>query len=229
MKSFTLSLFIPVLLLAFCPGCMKTKCNQREIAHLTFTEEDLSINPYNGNEVLYFKSTDRESVVFSNGSRITKTYQEFKYDVEDAKEYHDGCRGDFFSKEYDYTDFRAQNDSNRMSVTLSNTYSFYQPQSVNYINLFFETSSLKGWGFSVSFEFRNDSLVDSEYMVDTIVAYHDQVTIGPKSYTGVIEIFAHQPLSACTEWFSTGYYSIKEGFVGFRTNTGITWYLDKKE
>jgi hypothetical protein len=229
MKS-TITFFILLLvLLSLLIGCKKTKCVHNQVAHLTLSQNDRLIDPYIGNETLIFKNANGDSIVLTNGSRTTGTTTLYEYAQSYADEYHDGCTGDYFSREYDDLNISSQDDSNLITITIAYNYWFNNPDTTKSVNFYFNTKDSKGWCFVGHYGFRNDSIISLHDKYDSVVAYHNLISIGPKSFTNVTELYFLCTDPKCVEWYCTAYYSVKEGFVGLQSNFGTMWYLDRKQ
>jgi len=203
------------------------KCTQNELSNLKFTTEDLSINPYTPNELLVFKNLTGDSIVFPQGKR--DTYSSTYHQNPDA-DYNHTCPGNYYSKETNQTDFYTNSGafSPYLGITLGFDFSFNNPTSEKsiFLEIFSPTVSISG--FYGSYLFDNDSIFNYSKKFDTIVAKHLHIMIGPRTYTNVYELYAINVEGINPEWFSIAYYSIEEGFCGFKTNYGNIWYLDRK-
>ena len=86
-----------LLLLILFSSCYK--CEQQQTATLRFTNDELKINPYSGNELLIFKDINGDSIAFPKGVRDTRNMRIYQYDYEAAKFDHHGCQGDYFDSD----------------------------------------------------------------------------------------------------------------------------------
>jgi len=207
----------------------KKSCEQNQVVDLKFSQEDLKINSYSGNEVLIFKNLSGDSLAFNKGMRYHEPYIRYKIDYEEAKLYHNGCQGDYFNAEQNETIFwaLAYDSTTKLSITLSFLYSFDNPTYKKSINLFFFHARDKS-AFDASFEFRNGSLYNLAGKSDSIVTYHNQLTLGTKTFSGVYELYCPNGDPRNPEWFRIAYYSITEGYLGFLSNLGQLWYLERE-
>jgi len=226
-KAILLVLFIGLLSLVLS-NCKKS-CEQNQVVDLKFSQEDLKINPYSGNEELIFKNLTGDSLILSKGRRLNDRYIEYSISYEDAKLYHNGCQGDYFWADKNGTFFQTFPDDSitSLDITLSFLYSFDNPTSKKNINLFF-FHGRNNSGFEVNLEFRNDSLFKYPGKPDSIVAYHNQIMIGTKTFSGVYELYCPNGDPRNLEWFKIAYYSITDGYLGFLSNLGQLWYLERK-
>jgi hypothetical protein len=75
--------------------------------------------------------------------------------------------------------------------------------------------------------FNHDTLYDKYPSSDSVYLYHQSITLGPKNFEKVYELFLYRSLNLNGDWATSLYYTIKEGIVGFNTNLGKKWYLDQ--
>jgi hypothetical protein len=228
MKSKILLFFYCIICVVLLPNCNKEKCNQHEIANLTFTNLDRSITPYTGNETLIFKNIFGDSIVLEKGSKTISSNVEYEYTRHEALAHND-CQGDFITSEKDDITFHASIGKGYLNIELWNSFSFDYPTSIKYINIATRPTDTVEVDFAARYRFINDTLFNYPMDPDSIVVYHDQITIGPKTFSDVYELytFYYSPPDSI-EWYNTAFYSIKEGLVGLRTNYGKLLYLDSK-
>jgi len=221
--------FMMIATLAFWVSGCKKKCVQNQVADLKFTAKDLGINPYSGTETMTFKSLAGDLLVLSAGGRQLDRRTVYQIDNETAKLDHDGCQGDYFTSDEDMMTFKTNPDDSMtfIYINLYFRYTFEYPVSDKNIFLFFYHGNHNS-GFGGNFRFNNDSLFNYPAKLDSIVGYHSQVTIGPKTFTNIYELYSHNEDTRNTEWFPIAYYSLKDGFCGVKSNFGTVWYLDKK-
>lgn len=227
MKSKILFSFYCFCCIVSLSNCNKEKCNQNEIANLTFTNEDRSIIPYTGNETLIFKNTLGDSIVFEKGLKQISSNVEYQYTRHEALGNND-CQGDYITSEKDEIEFHASFGKGSLRIYFSNSYSFDHQISIKYIDFILMPTDTLELAFLARFEFSNDTLFNYPNSKDSIVAYHNQITIGPKSFSDVYELYTcYIPLES-PEWYKTAFYSTKDGLIGLRTNYGRLLYLDSK-
>jgi len=214
-----------MILFVYFSSCKK--CTQNELANLKFTTEDLSINPYTPNELLVFKNLTGDSIVFPQGKR--DTYSSTYHQNPDA-DYNHTCPGNYYSKETNQTDFYTISGtvSPYLGITLDFQFSFSSPVYDKSIFLEFFGPNKDISGFYGIYLFKTGSLFNYPKGIDTIVGKHSQLTIGPRTFTNVYELLGTHMNEGHSEWFSICYYSIEEGFCGFKSNYGTIWYLDRK-
>jgi len=214
-----------MVFLIYCTSCKK--CTQSELVNLKFTTEDLNVNPYSQNEWLVFKNLSGDSIIFLHGKRATDSFTYYQYP---DNQYDHGCTGNYYIMETDQTDFYTSSGSSSpyLGIKLGFNYSFNDPTLGKFIYLEFFSPTVGISGFYGFYSFEKDSIFNLPPKYDTIVKKHNQITIGRRSFTNVYELYALNREKINNEWFSNAYYSIDEGFCGFKTNSGIIWYLDRK-
>ena len=224
--------YIILLLLGFSlTNCYK--CEQNQVANLKFTQDELKINPYTGNEVLIFKNSNADSIVLPKGYRDSEISEIYKYDYETAKLDHHGCQGDYYYRETNYFSTQQNNPEAGLTIDLYFLYQLSNPTSEKLFDMFIYTKNTTFCGFSGRYQFNVDTLKNySVYSTipdhDSIAAFHSLFVINNKVYTNVYELHCQNKDTRFPEYYSLAYYSIKDGLVGFKTNYGTTWYLDSK-
>lgn len=221
-----------LLLYCFCciatlSDCNKVKCVQHEVAYLPFTEGDRSIIPYTGNEILIFKDTIGDSIIFEKGLKTISSKVEYEYSDHEAEE-HNYCRGDYITSENDEIDFYSKIGSGYLQILLFNGAYFKNPKSVKLILFNFQPGDDVSLRFDADFMFSNDTLFNKPNNLDSITGFHHQIIIGSKTFTNVYELYGYNHVSDSNEWYKTAFYSLIDGLVGLRTNSGRLLYLDRK-
>jgi hypothetical protein len=226
-KTIVFNLLIFICCISFFSNCNKTKCNQQEISHLTFTEGDRTIIPYSGNETLIYKNTDGDSVIFSNCLNNVGLKKEYALTAYEAQDFN-GCRGNYLTSEYINMGFNSQNNLGGLNIILTNKATYYNPASIKNIYIYFCPRFGSEVGFTADFQFSNDTLINYADKFDSIVAYYNSITLGSRTFNKVYELYSHNSIPPQEEWGEIGYYSIVEGMVGIRSNYNKIWYLDRK-
>jgi hypothetical protein len=219
--------FFCVFFISLLLDCTKEKCNQQEIANLKFTPGDRAIIPYSGNETLTFKNYFGDSIVFEKGSKKITSNVDYQYTRHEALAFND-CQGNYITYEQDELDFYSSVGYGYLQIILSNSCSFADPKSGKYIVFNFFLGDSVNLHFDAIFQFSNDTLFDYPNKNDSIVAYHYQITIGPKTYSDVYELYQNNINPEYNDWYKTAFYSTIDGLVGLRTNYGKLWYLAQK-
>lgn len=199
------------------------KCEQHQSGNLTLTPDDLTINPYTGNELIIFKNLNGDSAVFGQGSRIKTIETQYQY----AAGENNGCRGDYVELESNSTTFKSINTLWRFSIMLSFEYHFSDNSSSRFISFRMSSDQTQNYhGYSDrDLKYDVDTLYNRIYLTDTAYQFHRTLTLGQKSFNNVYEIkLIGSPVS--DELATCLYYSITEGIVGFITNRDENWYLD---
>jgi len=150
---------------------------------------------------------------------------------ETAKLDHDGCQGDYFEIDQDQMMMYDDTLKTHLYIFLNFQYSWSNPSNETVFTLMFGESKQLYIYFHGSFKFYVDTLLNikttSQYYKDSIIAFHPVWESGSNVFNNVYELYCHQPDHRYTPWISTAYYSIKEGLLGFKTTSGITWNLKK--
>lgn len=233
MKSLFLLLCSCVGFLALLSNCSNNSkenwqpCIHNERAKLTFNQGDRSITPYTGNETLIFKDTIGDSMVFEKGAWNIGFNVEYEYTLHEAQE-HNNCTGDYITVEKDDLNFYAKEGKAYLHFSISNSYTFDHPESIKYFDITFVPDTLEMY-FSALYKFSNDTLFPYPNNHDSIVNFHNQITLGPKTFSNVYELYAIHIPTNVPEWYNRAYYSTLDGLVGLRTNNGRLLYLASKK
>jgi hypothetical protein len=91
-----------------------------------------------------------------------------------------------------------------------------------------KANNVSSMTFSLA-HFNGDTIFAKYPSFDTVYIYHDSLSLGPRSYFKVYEFVLHFSSLRNDEWATNLYYTIKEGVIGFSTNTGNKWYLLSKQ
>ncbi len=198
------------------------KCPEKQTGKYNFTSEELQINPYNGQEVLLFRSLLEDSVNFSVGDRISDIVKVYPIYVDDGE-----CNGNYTVVETNSTVITSNSNSWQFSIFLR----------------FFPNPSMPGYYKSIKFgavipgqntKTNSDATVIFER--DTITGYnyswpygdliyHKSLTLGSKSFTDVYEIELIRNNVTIDNWVNKIYYTIRQGIVGFSNNQNELWFL----
>jgi len=191
-------------------------------ADLSFTQSDLNINPYKGNEQLVFRSLTGESFNIAIRGRYKNRNEMYGY-----KDYSDRnkCKGDYYYSERDETGFNNVG-SWLFSIILSFDYTLDNPVYDKTIEFMVVLENGASPSYSVA-HFNPDTIYDKYPSRDSVYLYHKSITLGPKSFEKVYELFLYRSLNLNGDWATSLYYTIKEGIIGFNTNLGKKWYLDQ--
>lgn len=220
-----------LVVFSFFISCRKEECHPTQLADLRFTEIDLKMDPYTGSDSLTFISETGSGFSLTEFYRERKRDANYEIDYEEAKIYHDGCRGDFFYSEYDWMSKYDSLSDSRLVIQLFFNNILEHPGVYKYLNLFFYTHDPKLICFDARFIFSNDTIYnfpDPHYVIrDSVRAFHQEIAILGKSFSNVYELSCSNPDHRDTAWISTAYYSVAKGLVGFKTTYGKRWVLSE--
>jgi len=202
-------------------------CDSHMIEDLHFSANDLTINPYLKNDKLFFSDQTGNTVTITIYSRARNAGHIYPYHDYDNP---NKCKGNYFNSERDETKTSSTGSWN-FTLDLSFDYYFNNPvydKSIE-IDLTLDKANTSGsMTFSLA-HFNGDTIFAKHPTFDTVYIYHDSLTLGPRSYFKVYELVLHFSSVRNDEWATNLYYTIKEGVIGFNTNTGKKWYLLSKQ
>ena len=179
-----------ILLSAFFFLLIFNQCKKEAkcLGKLTFTEAELKIIPYTGNETLVFKDSIGDSLIFKINDRGSYTYPYFKNP--DSYE-----QTDYYEYEYNYISF-INND--KIDLRFSNP--FISNKTIKYFDINFNS-------FTGTYEFDANNIAPS--------VFHDTLTIINKTFNSVYEL---KTLYLNLSGNSLLFYTFNEGIVGFENN-----------
>ena len=216
----SLLIFIIAVIIAGCG-----KCANKETGSYRFTADELRINPYNGGEILHFRSVQaNDSLEFSVGPRIRSTTRVYPIYVDNGE-----CNNNYTTVETNANLIVAQSRGWQFSIFLR----FYPHPTMSqyYKAIEFEASvpGLDKAGRSKStLMFEQDTLTGyiPYWPYGNLIFYTVMTFNSAKSFPNVYEI--NTPLQETVKgiWIKTVYYNTSLGIVGFCTSAGEMWYLD---
>ena len=213
-------ILLSVLLILAVIIALTNCCSSHMRADLHFTQSDLNINPYKGSEQLVFRSLTGESFNIAIRGRYKNGSDMYGY-----KDYSDKnkCKGDYYYTERDETGF-SNVGSWLFSIILSFDYTLNNQVYDKSIEFMVDLKNGAPASYSEA-HFNSDTIYDKYPSRDSVYIFHKSITLGPKSFENVYELFLYRSLNLDGEWATTLYYTIKEGIVGFNTDLGNKWYL----
>lgn len=221
------SILLVVLINSFLIFTSCKKCHEHELSSVQFSQSELNMIPYNGNETLIFKSETEPSLSYFGTERTTQSgidYEDLKY----TEETH--CKGTYYFTQASWIDFRSSNGDYdlRTGMYFTNLFDSGFIENIFYLSLDPKIDSIKH--YIGQYVFTSDTLYNGKYNLDgagtMIKGFHSAIQLGQKLYYNVYELDGDYGSPNNTEWISSVYYCFSNGLVGFRTNKGRLWYLE---
>ena len=202
------------------------KCHENELQSVNFTQEELKMIPYKGNETLVFKSATEPSLNYYGTQRTTQSgidYEDLKY----TEETH--CKGTYYYTQSSWIEFRAASGDYDIITEMyfTNLFDSGFIKGIFILGLDLNIDSIRN--FSGQYVFKSDSLYNGKYTdgLGTIIkGFYPSIQLGQKLFYNVYEMDGDYGSPNITEWISSVYYCFSDGLVGFRTNKGKLWYLE---
>jgi hypothetical protein len=184
------------------------KCQGKQYATQTFSQQELEVIPYTGKEKLIFKNSNNDSIVFIGVDRISGQSNQFSNDPngDDAMKY--DCFGDYYFSEFNSTTFRY-NPKNRtfwVSLMFSNMFRTGNLEKLIVFNISSLNPTVSYSG--ESFCFSSDSIFNStSFPYNKVIAYYDSYQLGNIFYQRVYKL-------GCKSG-NYLFYTMEDGLVGF--------------
>jgi len=224
MKKQSFLLGVLVISLLLINSCQK--CHENELSSVKFTQNELKMIPYTGNDTLLFKSATEPSLSYYGTERTTQSGIDYE-DLKNVEETH--CKGTYYYSQSSWIDFRsAHGDYNlRTEMYFTNLFDSGYIEGIFIFGLGLNINSIRD--FSGQYVFELDTLYSGKYIEGfskIIKGFYSTIQLGQKSYHNVYEFDGDYSSPNTTEWISSVYYCFSDGLVGFRTNKGKLWYLE---
>jgi hypothetical protein len=200
----------------FFSGC--ETCNKESHTY-AFTQGDLRVVPYAGNETIAFKSALGDSISYPCIGRVNKT--DIPITVNTGS-----CDKLEFHIPLNSTIFVAGQDSLglQLSVGFITTNLVRKVFNITFTDL--KDFSIKGYSWNYNFD--SDTIVlfpSYSYETDGVASYSDSLTIIHKKFKRVYSLTGRKNPAISDEFIRTVYYTLQEGVVGFQTNKTTRWEI----
>ncbi len=207
-----------IFLFSISVGCKK-KCKEKELATFSFSIQDKKLIPYKGNEtlVLNFKNGNYDSL---KGIGRADSY----YDVyENLSSNNTDCKN-YYTLEYNRFNFPTVL-VNQSAFLISISQEFTDPlytYNQKYLNIEIGATYAKGCFYDGNFLFDNDTIAINNEKV----FFDPIITIGSKVYLSVYELNSDFHTET-TFFITTVYYTVYEGIIALKNNSGDFIYVNK--
>lgn len=220
MKTFILFFLSGTVCIFLFTGCYKYQCKGKQYPSVSFSQDDLKINPYSGEETLNFIDSINDSIIIFTG-KGRSTSQLFNYSNDpdgDDVENHD-CFGDTYYSDYNMTKFGSSSGWFEIDLSFSNELRTGSLEKLISISIYNTTNPWVYYDNDI-FCFKTDSIFNYSYSypVDKVVELINSLKLGNMSYNNVYKL-------SCRS--GNLYYSIEDGLVGFQTNNSTLFFLQK--
>jgi hypothetical protein len=193
---------------------------------MQFSQKELDMIPYKGNETLVFKSTTEPFLSYTGTQRTTQSGIYYE-DLKNVEETH--CKGTYYYTQSSWIEFRSATGGYDLITEMYFTSLFDSGfiKGIFILGLNLKIDSIRN--FSGQYVFASDTLYNGLHNAvygTMIKGFHSSLQLGQKSYSNVYELDGDYGSPNITEWISSVYYCFSNGLVGFRTNKGKLWYLE---
>ena len=222
MKKTISILLLSILAIQILNSCQKN-CQSNLLGSVRFSQTDLNIIPYKGNEQLTYIASSGHKITFNGGNRISHYGSEGDEYVEFPKS-DDYCPGNYYYTETNEIDFNGTVSGSWINFDMGMTTPFTSPVK-KHIGILITVLDSIYWVFDNTYRFDSLKLYDFSPPYGIIPA-NESVSIGSKVFYNVYVLQSGMYLHSKTVGnLETVFYSITEGIVGFQNEYGKTWYL----
>jgi hypothetical protein len=218
---------ISILLLSFLVtqiliSCQKN-CQSNLLGSVRFSQTDLNIIPYKGNEQFIYVASSGHQIIFNGANRISHYGAEGDEYVEFPKS-DDYCPGNYYYTETNHLGFYGTVSGSWINFDMVMTNPFSNPIK-KYLGISITVLDSIYWVFANGYRF--DSLkLYNENPPYGVIPVNDSVLIGSKIFYNVRVLVSEENLHSPTvSNLKTVFYSLSEGVLGFQNELGETWCL----
>jgi hypothetical protein len=228
MKKFLSIILSSLLLLSFFVQCHH--CHDTQLSSLSFTQDDLAINPYKDTDIFFFISSTHDTLRFLAERSTVNTLVQQNNTGPDLT-ITDNCRGEWYNTQVDFTGGFI-NSANLISIALGLPNLISGSPNV-------KTIAFSCWNYDQAvarfegrFRFDKDTIMTltGATKAGFVEGYLDSLTLGPNTYAHVYKLHIDQAYytgTAYLDWVERIYYSISEGLVGYSLKSGKYYYSGK--
>lgn len=218
----TLALIIAIALIF--NSCAKKDCTLTYLGTFNFTQAEINIIPYNGNETLLFTDSLGNLLTGYGIGRGSNEQEQDNFIVEHPSE--QPC-GYYLNTEYNYTTY--QGTVNKLSIILVQSMDKGNPFGKNikkYLNIQVSYTDIKTWVFNCTYNFDASGIYVTSDTAKNVLSFKNNLKFGSNTYKSVYELTQiHNRIGA--DFIQTVFYTFNQGIVAFKTNTGRLWYFSK--
>jgi hypothetical protein len=227
MKKSILFFLILLYIILIDNSCQK-KCEKENIGNVTFTSNDLKIEPYTGNETLMFLDSLKDTIIYvpEIGLQASGKYDYMSGYTSQNPNDNNQCTGNYYYSEVTGTHFSGKDPSNfGIWFDLRFSGSLFNKNLKKIIDIVVGYKDYNDWFFDQTYYFDGLNLQQPTEPNNSSLSFKDSLKIGPKKFHSVYILKQIQdPYKLANLQYV--YYTIKEGIVGFKTKDGHTWYLN---
>ncbi len=191
-------------------------CKSSLIDIISFSESDLKVNPYTGNEILKFVDDSSNIIIYENGYR--------RINQQEEKECSGGCCDYYLVDMSDNTYFKSTYLESNLQVVILNSFDRYSGNSESpTIHFVWDYYEIKPNVTSTSFG--GMLRVDSMRQIATDSGwFHNSFILRGKQYDDVYAIPGYCPYPGRLKGDSL-YFSETEGIIGIKFSDGNLWTI----
>lgn len=203
-----------IFLTTVISSCIKPrKCDSELINTVNLTEDELSVNPYNGNEQLSFCDDNGNIIIYKNGHRSLNT--------QEIDECDEGCCDYYLVESSDNTFFESNYKESNLQVIISNNFNNYTGvKKTPYIHFAWDYYEIQPYVTGTSF---GGLSVDSmkEKGIELGI-FRDSIILRGIKFYNIFEFDSYCPYSDRLHGDKL-YYSETDGVIGLKFSDGNLW------
>jgi hypothetical protein len=203
-----LTYFISLIILSSC--CFDTDL----IDTIRFTETELAVNPYTGNEELKFVDSSGIIITYNNGERNIK--------FEEVSECKEGCCDYYNVETFENTRFKSvYKKESDFNIIISSDFDEYYGKKINpNIHFVWQYRKTKPLPTFISTSFGGLPLDSIKEKGIEYGMYKDSILLKSRMYYDIFTLPGYCYIDSDSLHGDTLYYSIKEGIVGLMLSDG---------
>ena len=198
--------FFSILLFLVLYSCCREKC----IETISFSESELAVNPYNGNETITFIDSTGNTMIFGDGYRRTSQNKISQCDG--------GCCDYYYLESPNLTVFTSSFDNSSLQICIYRSFNQYTGTrgdaeiSIKWINETSHDASSRFYVLPIN-TMKSDAISQS--------FFYDSLSLLNRTYYNVYALPGNT-IDTNSLHGKTLYYTTSEGIVGMKLSNGTT-------
>lgn len=219
MKKIVFQLIPAILSILLFNGCHR--CHDKQYPDTNFTQQDLAIVPYTGQENLQFRDSSGTTLTFNWKDRWSERILNYSNDPDGDELLLYRCYGNYYYSERTFFNFKnTQEGYFYVELDFNNQFRAHYLEKQIGFNIYSKSPMPKIWFGYATYGFNADSIYTcKEYPANKVLAKYDSAQFGGQYYHKVYQLGSGE--NHCF------YYSIKEGLVAIKPDSVSFFYIVK--